>query len=143
MIGCLLALVVAVIAMVWCFECSSVPATPEGTIRVIDDLHYEVPRATIRKLLADPMSMAEGGRMRPLMRDGQALGFMLDAVRPSSLYAVLRLRNGDLLRALNGIDLASRDASVMGLAALENADQLVIEVTRQDQPFVLIIAVTN
>ena len=109
-------------------------ATPDplvDSIRRIDALHYEVPRTTIDRLLANPDVYARQARIVPAMRNGQPDGFKLYVISPGSLWMAIGLANGDTIRSVNGHDLSTPDKLVSLYARLKDATELQILVGRR------------
>ncbi len=95
---------------------------------------YAVSRATVEAWTADPDLVTSGGRGVPVAQP-DAHGFRLYAIRPGSAYAVLGLQNGDVIRAINGIEIGSGD-QILELVARSTA-QISVDVLRQGQPMIL------
>ncbi|WP_428266106.1 type II secretion system protein GspC [Haliangium sp.] len=108
----------------------------EGIKKVSDDA-YDVDRTLVDKLLANPMSVARGARIVPSVKDGQANGFKLYAIRPSSVYAKLGLRNGDTISSVNGFDLSSPDKALEVYTKVREASNLSVSVIRRGKPMQL------
>ena len=79
------------------------PADPLiDTIRKVDDLKYEVPRATVDRFLANPDAYARQARIVPIVRSGRQEGYRFYLIAPGSLWATLGLASGDMIRTING-----------------------------------------
>lgn len=111
------------------------------TVVAIDDTHAELPRATAQRLLDDPTIVSGSARLVPSVRNGEADGFKLYAIRPSSFYAKLNLANGDTVRAINGYELTSPDRAREAIARLASATTVTLDVMRRGQPLILTITV--
>jgi S1-C subfamily serine protease len=111
------------------------------TIRKLDDSHYEVPRTTVDRVLQNPMAMAKGVRVVPAMRNGKPEGMKLYAIRPTSLWAALGFRNGDTIRAINGVELTSPDKALDAYTTLRDATRFEIDLLRRGAPEVLVITI--
>jgi hypothetical protein len=112
------------------------PSTPSidldpiyATIEKIDDTHYKLPRASVDTLLANPLDFMKGARVVPSMRNGQADGFKLYAIRPSSTFSRLGFQNGDTIHGINGLPLDARKADVT-----PDPDHQVIQRSRRSDP---------
>jgi type II secretory pathway component PulC len=124
----------------------STPPAPDpllDTIEKIDDTHVRLPRATVDALLADPMGVAKGARVVPSVKNGQASGFKLYAIRPSSVYARLGLMNGDTISAINGEDVTTPDRALEVYTKVKSASELKLDITRRGQPVELTITITK
>lgn len=108
-----------------------IEALAENGIRRIDDNNYEIDRALIDKVLANPMGLGKQARIVPAVKDGKPDGFKLYAIRPSSAIAKLGLTNGDTLEAINGLPLTSADKALEAYTKLRDANTLELEVARR------------
>src|SRR5207342_895183 len=112
-------------------------ASIDSGIKKIDDNNYEIDKALVDKVLANPMGVAKGARVVPAVKNGQPDGFKLYAIRPSSVYAKLGLANGDTLQSINGFELTSADKALEVYTKLREATSLEMEVTRRGKPVTL------
>ena len=86
-------------------------------------------------LAARPRALSRGARIVPSIKGGKAKGLKLYAIRPSSVFAELGLKNGDTIHSLDGRTLTADSEFIDGLRqALENAKSLAIDLTRRGKP---------
>lgn len=109
----------------------------DDAIRKVADNHYTIERAAVDDLLANPGAHARGARIVPSVKNGNANGFKLYAIRPSSLYAKLGLHNGDTIHSLNGMDVTTPDKALEAYDAVRGAPRVTLEVTRRGKPVTL------
>ncbi|ACY15140.1 type II secretion system protein GspC [Haliangium ochraceum] len=109
----------------------------DAGIKKTGDNNYEVDRQLVDKVLANPMSVARGARIVPSVKNGEANGFKLYAIRPSSVYAKLGMRNGDTVTSVNGFDLSSPDKALEVYTKVRSASNLSVTVLRRGQPTTL------
>ncbi|HPH69095.1 MAG TPA: type II secretion system protein GspC [Kofleriaceae bacterium] len=109
-------------------------AAIDSGIRKISDNNYEIDKALVEKVLANPMAVAKGARVVPAMKDGKPAGFKLYAIRPDSVYAKLGLSNGDTIDSINGFDLTSAEKALEVYTKLREATALQMDVTRRGKP---------
>jgi type II secretory pathway component PulC len=126
----------------------SAPADPDpdpllDTIEKVDDTHVKVPKATVNKLMADPMAYSKGARVVPAIKYGVPSGLKLYAIRPGSLYARFGFMNGDTISAINGENLTSADKALELYTKLRSATELSFNVVRRGQPLQLTITITK
>jgi hypothetical protein len=120
-----------------------VAAVLDAGIRKIDDTHYEVSRAALDEMLANPMAFTKGVRIVPAMKNGKADGFKFYAVRAGSLLERLGIRNGDTLQTLGGHMLTSPDKALEAYAALRGAKQVALGLVRNSAPLTITIAIAK
>ncbi len=102
-------------------------------IRKISDTEYEVDRALVDRLTQDPLAI-KGARIVPSIKDGKSRGFRLYAIRPSSVFAKLGIRNGDTVHAINGFELKSMSDGLEVYGKLQSATNLSVSMTRRGKP---------
>ncbi|MBX3156359.1 MAG: hypothetical protein KF773_10200 [Deltaproteobacteria bacterium] len=123
-----------------------VPSAPDplvDTIRKIDELTYEVPRATVDAFLANPMALTKGARVVPSMKNGKPNGMKLYAIRPTSGWAHVGFHNGDTVHSVNGHDLTSPDKALEMYSSIRASDDFRVEITRRGKPVTLSIKITK
>jgi general secretion pathway protein C len=94
---------------------------------------YEVQRATVDALLGNMGALAKGARIVPETKDGKASGFRLFSVRPDGPFAKIGLQNGDVISAINGLEMNSPDQALMVYTKLRTANHLSVAVERNGQ----------
>lgn len=112
-----------------------------AAIKKLDATHYEIPRATIDLVLANPMVVSKGARVVPSMKNGKADGLKLYAIRPDSLWAKIGLVNGDTITAVNGLPLTDSQAGLDIYVKLRDATKLEVSLVRGGSPLVLTITI--
>jgi general secretion pathway protein C len=106
----------------------------DSGIKQIDESNYEIDRALVDKLLANPMSVARGARIVPSVKNGKANGFKLYAIRPTSVYAKLGMSNGDTVHSVNGFDLTTPDKALEVYTKVRESTSLEVSITRRGKP---------
>ncbi len=109
----------------------------DSGIKKIDDNTFEIDKALIEKVTANPMAFMKGARVVPAMKNGKPEGIKLYAIRPTSPYAKLGLTNGDTLSSINGFELTSVDKGLEIYAKLREATSLEVEIVRRGKPVTL------
>lgn len=112
-----------------------------ANIKKLDDTHYEIAAKVIDAVLANPTEAARGARVVPTIKDGKPIGFKLYAIRPSSIYAHLGLRNGDTVKTINGYELTSPDKALDAYSKLRGATAVQLGLERRGKPLTLSITV--
>ena len=98
---------------------------------------FEIERALVQDVLANPMLLTTSARFVPSIRDGKPNGFKVYALRPTSLYGNLGLQNGDTIKAVNGHPLVTPEDALAVYSSLRAAKQLEVEVERRGEPLKL------
>jgi general secretion pathway protein C len=112
-------------------------AAIDSGIKKVDDTTFEVDRALIDKLLANPLAASKGARVTPSIKNGKPNGIKLYAIRPSSIYSKLGLSNGDTIHSINGFELDSLDKGLEVYQKVKDATGLQVSVTRRGKPVTL------
>jgi general secretion pathway protein C len=112
-------------------------AAIDSGIKKIDDTNFEIDRALIDKLLANPLAVSKGARVTPSIKNGKPNGIKLYAIRPSSIYAKLGLANGDTIHSINGFELDSLDKGLEVYQKVKDASGLQVSATRRGKPVVI------
>ena len=112
-------------------------AAIDSGIKKIDDTTYEIDKALVDKVIANPMAFTKGARVVPAMKNGKPEGIKLYAIRPTSPYAKLGLTNGDTLQSINGFELNSVEKGLEIYGKLREATSLEVEVLRRGKPVTL------
>lgn len=117
------------------------PPAPDplaDTIKRLDDHSFEVPRATIDRVLASASAYAGIARALPARRTA---GLQLFGIRPGSLLTGIGIRNGDTVRALNGNAVGSVDEVAELLPQIKDAREWRIDLDRYGRPVLITIAI--
>ncbi|EPX63697.1 general secretion pathway protein C [Cystobacter fuscus DSM 2262] len=109
------------------------PLAPSSSIRQVSPGNYKISRQEVADTLANLNQVAMQARVVPAFQDGVAKGFKLFSIRPDSLYTRLGLRNGDVLRRINGLSLTSMEHALEAFTRLRDAPRIELEVERDGQ----------
>jgi general secretion pathway protein C len=118
------------------------PATPstdplvaelEKGVKKTGEHSYEVQRGTIDSLLGNMSALSRAARIVPEVRDGRAAGFRLFSVRPDGPFAKIGLQNGDVISAINGLEMTTPDNALMVYTKLKSASHLSVGLERNGQ----------
>ncbi|MDH3846141.1 MAG: general secretion pathway protein GspC, partial [Myxococcales bacterium] len=87
----------------------------------------------VDKVLANQGSLMKSARVIPHEENGRVVGVKLYGIRRNSLLGRLGVRNGDMLRTINGFDMTSPDTALEAYSRLRSADKLTLAVKRQNK----------
>jgi general secretion pathway protein C len=102
-------------------------------IEKITDTKFNIQRSLVDKALANQGSLMKTARVIPHEEDGRVVGVKLYGIRRNSLLGRLGVRNGDMLRTINGFAMASPDTALEAYSRLRTADKLTLAVKRQNK----------
>lgn len=106
----------------------------EANITKRSDTSFAVQRGLVDKILENQAEIMRSARIVPHEQNGQVVGVKLYGIRRNSLLGQLGLQNGDLLRTINGYDMASPDSALEAYSRLRSASNLSVSVTRRGKP---------
>jgi general secretion pathway protein C len=121
---------------------AAVAAAPSGDpmmaeldkgIKKTGEHSFEVQRGTVDSLLGNMSMLSRSARIVPEIRDGRAAGFRLFSVRPDGPFAKIGLQNGDVISAINGLEMNSPDQALMVYTKLKTANHLSVALERSGQ----------
>jgi hypothetical protein len=96
------------------------------TLVAVGPDEYLITRGVEDEALAEVAALMPGRRITP---DGHS-AVIAEGIRPNMVIAKLGFRNGDLVRAVNHVDLGSPEAALEAYARLRDTSDLVVEVVR-------------
>jgi general secretion pathway protein C len=102
-------------------------------IEKLSDTKFKIQRSLVDKVLANQGSLMKSARVIPHEEDGRVVGVKLYGIRRTSLLGRLGVRNGDMLRTINGFDMTSPDTALEAYSRLRTADKLTLAVKRQNK----------
>jgi general secretion pathway protein C len=102
-------------------------------IEKVTDTKFNIQRDLVDKALANQGSLMKTARVIPHEEDGRVVGVKLYGIRRNSLLGRLGVRNGDMLRTINGFNMASPDTALEAYSVLRTADKLTLAVKRQSK----------
>jgi len=101
-------------------------------IEKVTDTRFNIQRSLVDKALANQGSLMKTARVIPHEEDGRVVGVKLYGIRRNSLLGRLGVRNGDMLRTINGFAMASPDTALQAYSRLRSADKLTLAIKRQN-----------
>ena len=108
-----------------------VPRPPDkwkSQIRATGPRSFQVDRAFVERVMADPTTAREGQAVLKRV-DGRVVGFELQRLRPGGWAAALGLQVGDRLTSINGHDLTSPARAIQAYSTLRRSNSL--DLTRE------------
>ena len=112
-------------------------AETQGAVTPLENDEFIVDEAELDKALENLPLLLTQARAVPYFSDGQAVGLRLFAIKSGSLYEKIGLRNGDVLKSVNGSSLADLSQAMQLFERLktERSISLTIERNREEKEF--------
>lgn len=92
--------------------------------------HWRLPRTDLVRVIAHLPQLSTQARIAPAFEDGVPTGFKLLSIRPDSVLTQLGVRNGDVVRRINGYSLDSFEKVMEAYTRLKEAPRVDIELVR-------------
>ncbi|RYE88139.1 MAG: hypothetical protein EOO75_13610 [Myxococcales bacterium] len=115
-----------------------------ASLGFVDGLHTDrfrgityIDRATVDRLIEPHNALTRSSRLVPEQSHGRTVGVRLFGIRPDTILGRLGFANGDLLRTINGLDVASPERTLEAYAKLREASVFLVLVERQGVPRLL------
>jgi general secretion pathway protein C len=94
---------------------------------------YEVQHATLDSLLGNMAVLSKAARIVPEMKDGKSAGFRLLSIKSDGPFGKIGLQNGDIISAINGLEMTSPDKALEVYTKLKTANHLSVGLDRNGQ----------
>jgi general secretion pathway protein C len=109
-------------------------APSEGGIERLADNKFQVDRSVIDEAMGNVEALALQIKATPHKdASGNVDGFRLSAVRSTSLFGKLGIKNGDIIHSVNGTPLTSSEGAMAAYGALKSSSTFYFEITRRNQ----------
>lgn len=92
---------------------------------------YVVSRRAIAEALNGPAALMRRTTIFPETRGGRVVGVRVLGIRPGDVLDGLGFENGDVLRSVNGFDVASPDRCLEAYSQLRSADRFEVSFERR------------
>jgi general secretion pathway protein C len=109
----------------------------EQSIQKLQTNVYSVDRSLMDRAIARASKISRSTRTRVVQQHGNTVGLMLTRIASGGLFAHLGLKRGDMLKTINGFQLASIDGMLKAKAQLSSASRLSLAVVRRGRPMTI------
>lgn len=108
--------------------------TSNSGIREIGENRWLIPAEEADRARSNINELLRQARVEPNIVDGQTDGFVVRMIRPGSLFSMLGIQVGDVLRNVNGVQLDTPEKALQIFQQLREAKQISIALERQGTP---------
>ncbi|MFQ5735878.1 MAG: hypothetical protein ACE5GY_03330 [Thermodesulfobacteriota bacterium] len=91
---------------------------------------WAIDRKAITHALDNIGQVLSDARMKPVVSNGVVQGFVLDEVVPRGIFDIIGLKNGDILKRVNGFALTTPEKAVQVLTGLRGETEIAIDIVR-------------
>ena len=111
-------------------------------IKALGNNRFEISKDDFNTIFDDLGDLFMQARIVPAFRDGEPIGFKLFSIRPGSLHDAIGIRNGDVMRRINGDEINSPDKALEVCKQLRESNRIEIELERNGSQVIHTIYVT-
>lgn len=95
---------------------------------------YVIDQRALNASLDNPAQAMSDARLLPSQKDGKVEGFRASEVKPNGVFAMIGIKNGDVLLRLNDFPMDSPDKALQSFIALKGQNRLKLDLIRDGQP---------
>ncbi len=110
---------------------SSSSSDSGGGVTKMSETEYEIEKEEIDRVLGNLSEVATKARIVPSFKNGKPNGFKLFSIKPGSIYAKIGMKNGDVVRKVNGYEMNSPDKALEIYQKLKDARSVTIDIQRR------------
>jgi general secretion pathway protein C len=99
-------------------------------IKKVSENGYEIQRGTVDSMLGNMAVLSRAARIVPEVRDGKNAGFRLFSVKADGPFGKIGLQNGDVIYAINGMEMTSPDNALQVYTKLKSANHISVAIER-------------
>ncbi len=103
------------------------------SVKKVSENEYVIDEREVQNALNNINQLLTQIRVVPNFTDGKPDGFKVFAIRPNSIFAKIGLKNGDVIREINGRDITSPDKAFQAFQELKDESNLSVEISRRGQ----------
>ena len=109
-------------------------ARPAATVASTGAGSYVIDQRALTAALENPAQAMGDARLIPSQKDGKVEGFRASEVKPGGLFAMIGIKNGDILLRLNDFPMDAPDKALQSFIALKGQSRLKLDLVRDGQP---------
>jgi len=113
------------------------PAAANAAVASTGAGSFVIDQRALNAALDNPTQAMSDARLLPSQKDGKIEGFRASEVKPNGLFAMIGIKNGDVLQRLNDFPLDSPDKALQSFIALKGQSKLKLDLIRDGKPTTL------
>lgn len=117
---------------------ASSPAQPAGhtglAVASTGAGNYVIDQRALNAALDNIGQAMSDARLLPSQKDGKVEGFRASEVKPNGVFAMVGIKNGDVLLRLNDFPIDSPDKALQSFIALKGQNRLKLDMIRDGRP---------
>jgi len=110
------------------------PAPSGGGVTSSGAGSYVIDQRALNAALDNIGQAMSDARLLPSQKDGKVEGFRASEVKPGGVFAMVGIKNGDVLLRLNDFPVDSPDKALQSFIALKGQNRLKLDMIRDGQP---------
>ena len=95
---------------------------------------FVIDQRALNAALDNPTQAMTDARLLPSQKDGKVEGFRASEVKPNGVFAMIGIKNGDILQRLNDFPMDSPDKALQSFIALKGQSKLKLDLIREGKP---------
>jgi general secretion pathway protein C len=95
---------------------------------------FVIDQRALNAALDNPTQAMTDARLLPSQKDGKVEGFRASEVKPTGLFAMIGIKNGDVLLRLNDFPMDAPDKALQSFIALKGQSKLKLDLIRDGKP---------
>lgn len=113
---------------------SSAPVLGHGGVSNSGGGNFVIDQRALNSALDNIGQAMTDARLLPSQKDGRVEGFRASEVKPNGVFAMIGIKNGDVLLRLNDFPVDSPDKALQSFIALKGQNRLKLDLVRDGQP---------
>lgn len=109
-------------------------ANPGGTLVSPGAGGFVIDQRALNAVLDNPAQAMSDARLLPSQKNGKVEGFRASEVKPAGLFAMVGIKNGDIILRLNDFQVDAPDKALQSFIALKGQNRLKLDLIRDGQP---------
>lgn len=111
------------------------PASPAGFApQITAPGSYIVDQRALNAALDNIGQAMTDARLLPSMKDGRVEGFRVSEVKPTGVFGMVGIKNGDTIMRINDFTIDSPEKAIQSLASLKGQNRIRLDLVRDGQP---------